>query len=51
MQAARVPISNYGYRCPQCEIVMRLASILPRWQDLKRAPLLLPNRLHLTAAV
>ena len=27
MQAARDPIGNYGYRCPQCEIFVKLASM------------------------
>lgn len=34
MQAATVPISNYGYACEGCGVTMRLASILPRWTDL-----------------
>ena len=34
MRVATVSTANYGYSCEDCEVTVRLASILPRWEDL-----------------
>jgi hypothetical protein len=34
MIAQRVPNSNYGYVCVQCQSFIKLAALLPRWMDL-----------------
>ena len=33
MEPARLPFSNYGFRCRQCEVVIQLASLLPRFSE------------------
>jgi hypothetical protein len=34
MRAGTVLKSNYGYSCADCDIAIKLASILPRWEDI-----------------
>jgi len=34
MVAGRLPLSNYGYICEDCDLGIKLADLLPRWTDL-----------------
>lgn len=34
MEPGRVPHSNYGYTCNACDLGVRLADLLPRYEDL-----------------